>query len=106
MKLKQKQKQKIEEVAEKYQLKLVLLFGSRVDGKIHKESDYDVAYLSNRKLSFEEESRLNVAFTGIFPQPRERVDTVDFVGFKAGLGMTRNQANIRTGSRLLPGFYH
>jgi len=82
MELSKKQKQKIEEVAEKYQLKLVLLFGSRVDGKIHKESDYDVAYLSNRKLSFEEESRLNVAFTGIFPQPRERVDTVDLKKMK------------------------
>jgi len=77
MELSQKQKQKIEEVAKKYRLKLVLLFGSRVEGKIHKESDYDVAYLPSKKLSFDDEVKINYYFTIIFPQERFRVDTVD-----------------------------
>ena len=77
MEISEKQKEKIQEIAKKYSLKLILLFGSRVDGKIHKESDFDVAYLSNKKLSYDDENRLNVDFTGIFKHERDRVDTVD-----------------------------
>lgn len=44
------------ELAHKYNLKLMVLFGSRVSGRAHKESDYDVAYLSKEELSLEEES--------------------------------------------------
>jgi len=44
------------ELANQYDLKLVILFGSQVSGRIHKESDYDVAYLSEKELSLEEES--------------------------------------------------
>lgn len=77
MEISEKQNKKIEEVAKKHHLKLALLFGSRVDGKIHKESDFDVAYLSNKKLSYGEENYLNVDFTGIFMHARDRVDTID-----------------------------
>lgn len=49
-------KSKIIPLAEKYNLKLVVLFGSRVSGRVHNESDYDVAYLSKEELSLEEES--------------------------------------------------
>lgn len=48
-------KSKIVPLAQKHNLKLVILFGSRVTGRIHEESDYDVAYLSDRELSLEEE---------------------------------------------------
>ncbi|RJQ31015.1 nucleotidyltransferase domain-containing protein [Candidatus Parcubacteria bacterium] len=41
-------REKIKNMAEKYGLKLVLLFGSRVKGKVHEESDYDIAYLSDK----------------------------------------------------------
>ncbi len=77
MEISERQKEKINEIAPKYHLKLVLLFGSRVDGKIHKESDYDIAYLPEKKLSFDEEIDINFQFTNIFPQKRYRVDTVD-----------------------------
>ncbi|MDP3014055.1 MAG: nucleotidyltransferase domain-containing protein [Candidatus Subteraquimicrobiales bacterium] len=49
-------KSKIMPLAEKYNLKLVVLFGSRVSGRVHKESDFDVAYLSWKELSLSEES--------------------------------------------------
>lgn len=49
-------KLKMTPLAEKYKLKLVVLFGSRVSGRVHEESDYDVAYLSEKELSLEEET--------------------------------------------------
>ena len=75
MELEKKQKQKIDEIAGKYHLKLVLLFGSRATGKIHKESDFDVAYLPAKNLSYDDEIDINLQFTNIFRH--DRVDTVD-----------------------------
>lgn len=45
-------------IAKKYSLRLLLLFGSQVTGKTHKESDFDVAYLSEKELHIEDEGRL------------------------------------------------
>ena len=69
------QQDAIQDVARHYQLQLVLLFGSQSEGRIHKESDVDVAYLPERPLSFEEEYRLNYEFTNIFRT--DKVDTAD-----------------------------
>jgi len=66
MEISDKQKQKIAEVAKKYHLKLILLFGSRVDGKIHKESDYDIAVLGPQKKSFNQELKIIGEFCRIF----------------------------------------
>ncbi|OGI94397.1 hypothetical protein A3A03_03835 [Candidatus Nomurabacteria bacterium RIFCSPLOWO2_01_FULL_40_18] len=52
----QTQKKALIELANKYELKLVILFGSQVSGRIHQESDFDVAYFSEKELSLEEES--------------------------------------------------
>lgn len=60
IKLNQKQKEELKKVAEKYGLKLLVLFGSSVTGKTHKESDLDVAYLSARTLTIREEAELIV----------------------------------------------
>lgn len=75
MKISEKQQQRINVLAKKYQLKLILLFGSRVTGKTHKESDFDVAYLPEKNLSFDEETDINLQFIGIFSH--DRIDTVD-----------------------------
>lgn len=53
-------------MAEKYGLTLVLLFGSQVSGFTHPESDVDVAYLSDRKLSFDDEVLLNSDLIEVF----------------------------------------
>lgn len=53
-----KKQKELAEIKEKYGLRLLILFGSRVSGKLHKESDYDIAYLSRRVLTFEDEGRL------------------------------------------------
>lgn len=75
MEITDKQKQKIKEIAQKYQLRMVLLFGSRVAERIHKESDFDIAYLPQKNLKFDKENHLNYEFTNIFQN--DRVDTVD-----------------------------
>lgn len=76
MEITEKQKQKIAEIAGKYGLRLVLLFGSRVSEKsLNKESDFDVAYLPKKKLDFDQEIRLNYEFTEVFGN--DKVDTVD-----------------------------
>lgn len=48
----------IKKLAQKYSLELLLLFGSQVTGKTHKESDFDFGYLSRRRLNLEWEGRL------------------------------------------------
>lgn len=75
MKISEKQQKRIDELAKKYHLKLILLFGSRATGKTHKESDFDVAYLPSSNLSFDEETDINFQFIGIFSH--DRIDTVD-----------------------------
>ena len=75
MELEKRQKQKIEEIAKKYRLKLILLFGSRATGKIHKKSDFDVSYLPEKNLSYDDEIDINFQFTNIFKH--DRVDTVN-----------------------------
>lgn len=77
MELSEKQKQKIKELAQKYDFLLFLLFGSQVGNKkyLHSESDIDLAFLSTRELSFEEEILLNTEFSGIFKT--DRVETVN-----------------------------
>ncbi len=75
LEINEKLKSKITELAHKYGLRLVLLFGSQATGQIHKESDIDVAYLPKESLDFNQECYLNYEFTNIFRQ--DRVDTVD-----------------------------
>lgn len=68
----------MQEVAQKYDLRLVLLFGSRVEGKqLHKESDFDVAYLSKRKLDLMEEARMMTEMAPYFHS-----DNIDLVNLK------------------------
>lgn len=71
----EKIKDKVAKLAEKYGLRLVLLFGSQARGETHKESDIDIAYLSGKSLDFNQECYLNFEFTTVFHQ--DRVDTVD-----------------------------
>ena len=69
-------KELMQEIAQKYDLRLVLLFGSQVDGKqLHRESDFDVAYLSKRKLDVMEEAKMMLAMTPCFHS--ENIDLVN-----------------------------
>jgi predicted nucleotidyltransferase len=70
-------KNKIKEIAKKYNLDLVLLFGSQVRDKkyLHKESDFDIAYLAKKDLNLMEESKLICDIMAIFKS--ERIDLVN-----------------------------
>lgn len=69
--------QKIKQIGEKYNLNLFLLFGSQVKGKknLHQESDFDVAYLSKKKLTGKEQIELNCDLMNIFES--DRIDMVN-----------------------------
>jgi len=63
------QKEKIKRLAGKYQLKLMVLFGSQAKRKrVHKESDFDVAYLSKKDLSGKKIIDLNCDLMGFSKQ--------------------------------------
>lgn len=71
-----KKEKLMRDIAQKYDLRLVLLFGSRVDGKhLRKESDFDVAYLNKRKLDLMEEARMVTEMTPYFHS--ENIDLVN-----------------------------
>ena len=73
-----KQKQKlIDEIAKKYQLRLLLLFGSQADGATHKHSDFDAAYLSRKDLDLMQEGALITDLFGVF-----ECDKVDLANLK------------------------
>lgn len=75
MKLSQNLKSSIRALAEKYNLTLVLLFGSQAGGVIHKESDVDIAFVPERTLSVNDEVRINYELTAVFG--RNDIDTVN-----------------------------
>lgn len=68
-----KKQKELAEIKEKYGLRLLILFGSRVSGKLHKESDYDIAYLSKRVLTFDDEGRLIIDLMKIVETSNERL---------------------------------
>jgi len=49
---------KLNDIINKYNLKLLLIFGSYNTGRFTKQSDIDLAYLSGRILEFNEEMEL------------------------------------------------
>lgn len=73
---------KLREIAEKYNLKLILLFGSRVGNKkfLREESDFDVAYLPQKDLDLTKEAKLICDLTPIF-----RSEKIDLVNLKKAL---------------------
>lgn len=50
-----------------------MLFGSRITGQTHKESDYDIAYLSRRRLDLDEEGQLILDLLPIIEERDERL---------------------------------
>lgn len=74
----EKLKDRVSKLADKYGLRLVLLFGSQARGEAKKGSDIDIAILAPKRLTEEEIIYLNYEFTNILPI--DRVDLVDLHG--------------------------
>lgn len=75
MEITTQQQKDIKGVADKYDLSLVVLFGSAATGQTHKNSDVDIALKSHRALELMDEARLNGEFCRIFR--RNDVDVVN-----------------------------
>ena len=66
MRINQKQKNSLKEVALNFQLKLIILFGSYASGDNRLDSDLDIAVLANKSLSFKQELKLIGKISQIF----------------------------------------
>jgi len=60
------QKPKVAKIAKKFQLKLVVIFGSFANGKNRADSDLDVAVLSSKEISFKEQINLTNELAAVF----------------------------------------
>lgn len=56
-------KPKIEELARKYNLSLVVLFGSQVNGKTHAQSDVDLAFSFEGQMSLKDIAKMQDEFS-------------------------------------------
>ena len=70
----EKVKSKAAELAKKYNLDMIVLFGSHADSTATRESDVDIAYASKQPLSFEVELSLGNELASLFGT--EAVDVV------------------------------
>lgn len=70
-------REKVPKIAEKYDLEMLLLFGSRAGEKKHirPESDFDVAYLAKKDLDLESEAKMISDLMPVFGS--EKVDLVN-----------------------------
>jgi len=68
---------KLEDIANKYQLDLVLVFGSRATGKVHPESDIDIAVYGKEILSETAKIQLIYESCGVFHT--DNIDLVDLI---------------------------
>jgi len=66
MEITEKQKQELDKIVKKSDLSFVMVFGSQVKGKTHKNSDLDVGVLKEKKLSLETFGKLFNAFSDVF----------------------------------------
>jgi len=62
-------------LAEKYKLELILLFGSHVQGGLHPESDMDIAVYSRQVLS--ETEKINITYELCNILHTDKIDLVD-----------------------------
>ncbi len=68
-------KEKIKEIAQKYGLEMILLFGSQVNGRAKLDSDVDIAYSAKKLFSTNEKIDLNNDLCDFFK--KDIVDQVD-----------------------------
>lgn len=59
----EKIKSLVKPLAKKYQLSLVVLFGSQVTGKTHAKSDVDFGFISEKKMSLNEIAKMQLEFS-------------------------------------------
>jgi len=58
-------KESVKELAPKFCLSLVILFGSQVSGKTHKQSDVDIGFIAKKKMNMREIVEMQMAFAQV-----------------------------------------
>lgn len=66
MQLTKQQKQQIEKIGKKYDLKLMLLYGSYATNRFHRGSDLDIALLGEKPIYFRDILKISSELEGIF----------------------------------------
>jgi len=89
-------KEKFAKIAQKYNLEMILLFGSQVNGRAKPDSDIDIAYSAQKPLSTNEKLDLNNDLSDLFHK-----DIVDQVDIKNANPLLLHE--ISTNSQLLFG---
>lgn len=72
MKLTETQKQRVQGIGKKHDLKLILLHGSYATGKNKKGSDLDIAVLGNKEIKIEKLLKIHSDLADIFGDNHER----------------------------------
>lgn len=72
MQLTSKQKRKIKKIGKKFNLKLLVVYGSYAQGKPRKGSDLDVAYLGSEPLDLKRELKLHACLEETLGCSREK----------------------------------
>ncbi|MCG2691168.1 nucleotidyltransferase domain-containing protein, partial [Candidatus Parcubacteria bacterium] len=73
MKLSSAQKNEIKKIAKKFNLNLIIIFGSFVGGKTREDSDIDIAISSSEKISFKDELSIIRKLTEIFKRDADLI---------------------------------
>jgi predicted nucleotidyltransferase len=66
----------LQDLVKKYKIRLMVQFGSTVNGFIHQESDIDIAYLNREILDLTEEGQLVLDLADVFKFPLDKIDLV------------------------------
>lgn len=66
---------KLKDIADKYQLDLIVMFGSRLTGKFHSESDVDIAVYGKQIISETEKIQLIYELCNVFHT--DNIDLID-----------------------------
>jgi len=78
MKLISKQEISLKKLARKYKIRLILLFGSQVNNKIHQMSDLDISVLfEEEKINFKNISQVIMDLGDIFPEQKVDVAIIN-----------------------------
>lgn len=74
MKISKLQQVQLNRIGKKYQLELILIFGSQISGKTHQTSDFDIGVLRKKDLTMNQYSDLLSNFCQIFKVKQDKID--------------------------------
>lgn len=74
MKISKLQQSQLNKIGKKYQVELIIIFGSQISGKTHQTSDFDIGVLRKKDLTMNQYSDLLSNFCQIFKVKQDKID--------------------------------